>query len=282
MRYDEYIKILDELKSTAENRVIAIIPNFKDFAFEAIIDWFDNSLSSQSGKLIASEETIDALNNFDSFYLKALSKMSGYELAVSDMLKDLPRLSSTIEAFQTTTNDINWENANIGASEKLIVNEILQAYLGNGMNANFIQPLREQLYRNIAAGTNVTEAKEGLKEFIKGGKDKSGKLEQYLTQTGQQAVDSYTGMINKKLMESFNYPLLIMSGSLIVTSSPQCIMGIKDFDGIIRKEDFEKKIKPIAKKNGLIKKTEWNDIPFNKFHWACRHEFTPALTIPVR
>lgn len=272
MSYEEYIKQLDALKLAAENRIIAVIPDYETFAYQALIDWMDESLNYKNGSIVASEETIKILNQFDASFLKVLNQMKNYNGAVSSLLKTLPKMNTLIQDFQNVTVDIS-------ANEKLVVNEILKAYTDNGLNAEFVQPLRDQLYQNIAAGTNVRQAKQGLKDYIKGDK-KPSKLSRYLTQTSQQAVDGYSGMINKKLMDTFDYPYLIMSGSLILTSSPQCRFCINELEGVFNEEQFENDIKPIAEKNGLIDGTVFKNIPFQRLHWSCRHEFSPAFTKP--
>lgn len=277
MTYKDYIAMLEALKLANENRIISIIPDVEDMAYRALMEWMDNSLEIKQGVLVASEETIKILNEFDAGYLRVLNQIKSYKGAVSSFVKNLPEIGTTIKKYQEVNNGIDWAKAKVGDTQKLVVNEIIKAYTDNGLNAHFVQPLRDQLYQNIVAGTNVGEAKDSLKDYIKGGDDKSGKLKRYLTQTSQQAVDSYTGAINKKLMDTFDYPYLIMSGSLISTSSKQCRAAIQDYKGLITREVWEEKLKPIAEKNGLIDGTTFDNIPFNKFHWACRHEFTPAM-----
>lgn len=274
MMYDQYIKKLAALKEANENRIIAIIPDMETFAYQALIDWMDESLDIKNGNLIASAETVSILNGFDSAFLRVLNQIKAYEGAVSKFLKHLPEMSDVIEEYQVGTQGIKWPD--ITASEKLVVNDIIEAYTDNGLNTNFVQPVRDQLYQNIAAGTNVREAKASLKDYVKGAEGKDSKIKSYLIQTSQQAVDGYTGMINKKLMDTFDYPYLIMSGSLIETSSPQCRVAIKEFDGLINMEAWAV-IRTIALKNGLIDGTTFKNLPFNKLHWGCRHEFTPSM-----
>ena len=278
MSYTDYIKQLAGLKAASEGRIIGIIPEVENFAYQALLDWIDESLEIKNGSLVASEAMVSILNDFDSSFLKVMNNIKAYKGAVSSLVKDLPKMSSLMQEFQETVNGINWAEANVGPTQKLVVNEIMKAYTDNGLNAEFVQPLRDLMYQNIVAGTSVKEAKEQLKDYVKGGNNKSGKLHRYLTQTSQQAVDGYTGAINKKLMETFHYPYVQMSGSLIATSAPQCVKGINTYDGLIDRETWEKVLKPLAEKNGLIKGTTFENLDFNKFHWGCRHEFTPTMT----
>lgn len=280
MTYREYIALIQKLKRENEERIIGIIPDMEDLAYNALLDWMDSSLDVKSGSLVATPETVKILNDFDNGYLRVLNEIKLYSGAVSSFVKNLPDLADAIKTFQTQGGAIDWGKANIGDTQKLVVNEILNAYTDNGINSKFVQPLRDQLYQNIAAGTNFKEAKASLKDFVKSGKDTTGKLSRYLTNTAMQAVDGYTGAINKKLMNTFAFPYVIMSGSLIATSAPQCVYAINKLNGIISKADWENKVKPIAENNGLIDGTNFSNLDFNKLHHGCRHDFTPSMLKP--
>ena len=277
MSYTEYIALIESLKAEMENRVIGVIPDFEDYAYSALLDWISEHLDTKGGNLVASAETIAVLNDFDNSFLRVLNSMKAYNGAVSSLVKDLPKVGDAIEQYQTSVNGISWAAAEVGPIQKLVVNEIIEAYTNNGLNTQFVQPLRNMLYQNIAAGASVKDVKTILKDYIKSDAEAPSKLSRYLTQTSQQAVDSYAGAINKMLMDTFNYPYLQMSGSLIKTSAPQCVMGINEFDGSISEQIWENDIKPLAEKNGLIEGTTFKNLPFNKLHWGCRHEFTPTM-----
>lgn len=273
----DYIRELEELKGNAENQIIANIPDIKNQALEAVLEWVDSTLEIKKGNIVASAETINILNEFDSNYMKVMRQLELYQGSVTQYLKELKPIGELMADFQKSTNKINVADAGVGDAQKLVVNEILNAYTSNGMNAEIVQPLRNILYQNISSGASMKDTKEQLADFIKGSKGKPGKVERYLVQTAQQGVDSYTGIINKMLMDTIDYNALIMSGSLIDTSSKQCVYGIDILGGLITAESFEKQLKSIAEKNGLVKETTFKNLPFNKLHWGCRHEFTPMF-----
>jgi hypothetical protein len=119
------------------------------------------------------------------------------------------------------------------------------------------------------------QARQQVQDFIVTGQDTTGKLGQYLEMTAEQGTDSYTGAINARIMQVFKVDTYIMSGSLIKTSSPQCRYCINELGGLIDRADWPE-IKKIAVDNGLIEGTTFDNLAFNKLHWKCRHEFTPA------
>lgn len=275
--YERYIRKLQDLKDKAEGVIAGGTVEVQNVLYDALLVWIDNTLEVKAGMLVASPETIDLLNDFSEGFRRTVTKLKPYRSVVSSFVKTLPSLGQEILKFQQQQNGINPSKANVGAVQELVIGHIIDAYTGNGLNANIVQPLRDLLFQNIAAGTRLQDAKKMLKDYVKGGGDKSGKVARYMNMTAQQAVDSYTGAINKRLMDVYPYQHMIVSGSLIATSSPQCRLSVDDMKGIITKDQFEKKIKPLAEKNGLIAGTTFQNLPLNKLHWNCRHEFTPIM-----
>jgi hypothetical protein len=84
------------------------------------------------------------------------------------------------------------------------------------------------------------------------------------------------GAINAELMKEFNYDGLLMVGSLIDVSSPQCRYVANELGGRIKRSDWPK-LKSIAEKHGLMEGTTFDNLPKNKLHRQCRHEFVPII-----
>jgi hypothetical protein len=277
MTYEEYIKELARRKLNADNSFVADMGAIEGQAYDILDVWIDNTLEIKNGYFIGNAETTSLLNQFSDEYVRSLMQIGEYKGSVTSYLKDLDSTAGLMKEFQTSQG-FDLSKANIGEAQNLVVNEIIDAYTENGLNAHFVQPLRDLLYQNVAGSTRVQDAKAYLKSYVKGGNDKSGKLDRYITQTAQQGVDSYTGAINTKLMSAFNYNGLIISGSLIKTSSPQCRFAVDTYpNGEFTKKQFDNEIKPIALLNGLISGTTFKNLPFNKLHHGCRHEFTPVM-----
>lgn len=87
---------------------------------------------------------------------------------------------------------------------------------------------------------------------------------------------SNSGAINTKILEQFNMNGLLMTGSLIDISSPQCKYVINELGGKITRESWPQ-IKAIAEKHGLIQGTTFDNLPTNKLHKKCRHDFYPIM-----
>ncbi len=228
-----------------------------------------------AGKIIAGKNFIKQLNRLTVDVMDLLQSSPKFTGPVSSLLKRLPGISDAITDFQKSTNNIKvpaYETA-----KSIIVDEITDQLLNNGLNTNFVQPIRDLIYQNVSGGLSLSDARMQIKEFIKGGKDVTGKLGSYVEQTAQQAVDAYSGAINKKLLETFDYGGLLVTGSLIDNSSPQCVYAIETLKGKITRENWSE-VEAIGKKqSGWIDGTTFDNLPANKLHWGCRHSFYPII-----
>lgn len=275
MTYEEYIKKLEELKRNAERSILGRLPSIEKLAYQLMVDFVDKNLDTQNGRMVPNENAIRALNKFADDYLGAFTKAQTYKGAVGGYLKNFKSVGDLMIEFQKSQK-VDVKQARLGAVQEIVVAEVINRYSENGLNPGFVQPLREILFNNITGGMNKTEAMDQLRDYIESGKDQTGKLGRYLEQTAQQGVDSYTGAINTRIMQTFTIDTYIMSGSLIATSSKQCRFAIEEMGGIIDRKDWPK-LKEIAQKDGLIEGTTFDNLPINKLHWGCRHEFTPIV-----
>lgn len=275
MTYAQYIKKLIELKRLGEQSMIAKLPALEHQAMQLLTDFIDDNLDTKDGELVANERAVKALQSFTDIYIAAMTDLADYKGSVGQFLKNFKDIGTLMEEFQKS-NGLNVKQARLGAAQELVVNEVINRYSENGLNPGFVQPLREVLFNNVTGGINKKQAMQQLRDFIESGKDKTGKLGRYLEQTAQQGVDSYTGAVNTRIMQTFKIETYIMSGSLIASSSEQCRFAIEKWGGIVDRKDWTK-LKAIAEKDGLIEGTTFDNLPINKLHWGCRHEFTPVV-----
>jgi len=274
MTWEEYNKKLEEIRRRAERSVIGQAPSLEKLAYQLMVDYVDENFTVRGGRFVIDERVLTALNDFVDRYLGAFTTSAQYQGAVGQYLKNFDDLQSLMERFQRSKG-LDLRVARLGAVQEVVVNEILNRYSENGLNPGFVQPMRDLLFNNVTSGLSKTEALSQLKEYIAGGKDTTGKLHRYLEQTAQQGVDSYTGAVNTRIMQTFDINTMIVSGSLIATSSTQCRFVINELNGLLDREDWPE-VESIAG-DELIEGTTFDNLPFNKLHWGCRHEFTPAV-----
>lgn len=269
---------IDKAKKKALDSIQSRIDEMGAAAYAILLKAIEDQFDFKAGKIVADKNFIKQLNRLTVDVLDLLQKSPKFTGPVSGFLKRVPAISEAITDFQKDTNGIKTPSFEV--TKKIVVDEITDQMLNNGLNQNFVQPLRDLIYQNVSSGLSLSDARAQIKEFINGGKDVSGKLGRYVEQTAQQAVDAYSGAINQKLLETFDYDALLVTGSLIDNSSPQCKYVINELGGRLTEKDWPK-VKAIAEKNGLIEGTTFDNLPVNRLHWGCRHSFYPIINKKV-
>lgn len=279
MDIQEYLDNLARLKRIAEGRW-GSLSTIERAVVEGSFDWLVDNLEIKKGEVIVDEDLARIMDEFMKAVVDIINEVPLYQSKLKRFLQDLTTIQNNNKAFHITTNQFNIETAGVTDVQKAVVGEIIEQYTGNGLNAHFAEPLKDGIYRNILAGASMRDVKETLKTYILSGQDKSGKLGSYLDQTAQQAVDSYTGAINQQLVSEFVFTGYIISGSLIDTSSKQCVEAVETSkNGYLSFKEWEG-ILDIARNNPkakLIPGTTIKNLPLNKLHWGCRHDFTPVV-----
>lgn len=265
---------IDKAKKKAIEALESRIDEMGSAANAIWIKAIEEIFDIKDGKIVADKNFIKQLNKLTVEVLDLIQKEPKFTGSVSQFVKRLTPISQAITDFQKETNGIKVPDFEV--QKKIVIDEVIDKMLDNGLNQHFVQPLRDLIYQNVSGGLSLRDARLQIKEYIKGGKDVSGKLGRYVEQTAQQAVDSYSGQINKKLLETFDYDGLLMTGTLIDNSSPQCRYVLEELKGKITRENWPK-IKEIAEDNGLIEGTTFDNLPQNLLHWGCRHGFYPII-----
>jgi len=269
-------KNIDKAKQKAIDALNSRIDEMGKAAYTIMLQAIEDTFDFKAGKIEGGKNFIKQLNKLTIEVLDLLQSEPKFSGPVSQFVKRMPAISEAITDFQKATNGISvpaFETA-----KKIILDEIVDKMLNNGLNQHFVQPLRDLIYQNVTGGLSLSDARTQIKEFIQGGKDVSGKLGSYVEQTSQQAADSYSGAINTKLLETFDYDGLLITGSLIDNSSKQCRFAIEELGGKITRENWHK-VKAIGEKqSGWIQNTTFDNLPTNRLHWNCRHSFYPFLT----
>ena len=284
MSIAEYIANLNRIKDEALANWSNLSPIEKE-VFENSFDWLVDNLDIKRGTVNVTDDLTSQMNDFVQVVVDIVNKSKGYESKVSGFLGDLDTIQENNKKFHGSFNNFDINTAGVKNVQRTVVEEIINQYTDNGLNPNFAAPLRDGIFRNLLAGANMKDIRQYLQNYILGGEDQSGKLHQYLNQTAQQAVDSYTGMINQQLNKDFKFTGYIISGSLIETSSQQCIYAIEhahDPGGYLSFTEWNQ-VLDIARNNKkakLIEGTTVINLPINKLHWGCRHDFTPVIVKP--
>lgn len=287
MNIQDYIKNLSLAKRQAEQRFSRSLSQIERDVLDGTYEWLVENLEYTKTEIPITEDLVAVMDRLIGAVVEIVNSSPQFQSTLGQFLGDLTSISNNAKKFHKTTNNFDINTAGVNEVQKAVVADIIDQYTGNGLNAHFAAPLKENIFRNILAGADMQDVKKVLKTYILSGQDQSGKLGSYLEQTAMQAVDSYTGSINQQLMKEFKYTGLIISGSLIETSSKQCIKAVEESSGTtgyLTKAQWEE-VLDVARNNPkarLIPGTTLENLPINKLHWGCRHDFTPVIMEDAR
>lgn len=271
-----YALEIDRAKQAAIDALNSQAAKLESSAYEIMLKVIDDTFDVKAGQIVADADFVSKLNKLTDEVISLIQQAPEFKGSVSQFVKRLNGdVSSSISDFQQAVNGVvvpAFEEA-----KKVAVDETIEQLLGNGLNQNFVQPLRDLIYQNVTNGLSLSQAKQQIKEYIQGGKDASGKLSRYIDQTAQQAVDTYSGVINKKLLETFEYNALLVTGSIIDNSSPQCRYVIEDLSGKIKRDQWGEVKDHVGVNTPLIPGTTFDTLPIMRLHWGCRHSFYPIV-----
>jgi hypothetical protein len=134
--------------------------------------------------------------------------------------------------------------------------------------------LRQELFKNIVAGTNSIDVEKAIRDFISGQGDKAGNLKRYVTQVSRDALNQYDGTINSRIAEEFGLDAFQYVGSLIEDSRPQCVRWTGK--GVILKDQLEKEIGwAFTNGSGMIPGTNSENFAVFRGGYNCRHSAIP-------
>src|SRR5690606_12871522 len=139
--------------------------NVVDGAFE----WLVDNLEVKRGEIVVDEELARVMNEFVDAVVHTVREVPAFQSNLKRFLQDLTTIQTNNKLFHKTTNNFNIDTAGINDVQKAVIGEIIDQYTGNGLNAHFAAPLKENIFRNILTGANMREVKQVLEAYILGG-----------------------------------------------------------------------------------------------------------------
>lgn len=272
---------------SAEKRLADFIQKTQLSLYDAITKIFEN-VNISNGKLSSSEKTSNFLLSLQSRINKALQD-SGYQSEVTKFLTNFPKIAENVKTLQEDFNGINITSKQIAPFQRLEVQATVERLLGSGVNTNFVQPIRQGLYRNILFGGTVGDAESLIKNFVITNKNGDSKLLRYVKQVSRDSLSQFDGGLQQKIAHELNLTAIRYVGSLILDSRAQCgkwtsqgLIALDDNfaqdieDAINNKLHFEVggKMKTSA---GMIPGTDLITIMANRGGYNCRHRAIPTF-----
>lgn len=231
-----------------------------------------NQFDKSGGRIVFNADTINLINQAEQDILNALNK-SGYNTRVSQYLKDFDKIKNATIAQQRSLNGINVSTRLLNNIQKSAIQQTENILLGNGLNANVIQPVKDVLLESAASGMTIPQAELQLRSVISGDPERLGKLQKHVTQISRDSIEQYDGMMQSRIAKEYDLDCISYEGSLIRDSRPQCVRWANI--GELKVEDLKEEIAwAYNNGSGMIPNTTPDNFVIYRGGWQCRHSCT--------
>ena len=183
---DDKIRIFDN----AEDALMADIGVTKELIFNETLKILAK-VPTSGGQLVFDGSTIDLVDELEREINRAIQN-SGFPSNVTQYLRDFQLITANNIALHQGLNNINIAQSITGL-QRVAVEQTLNNLLGQGLQTNFVGPVRAQLYNSIVSGSTVTQAEEALKQIVVGGPGEAGTFQRYVGRIARDAIQQYDG-----------------------------------------------------------------------------------------
>jgi hypothetical protein len=273
----EVIRIInrkDKTIQTAEQRLFDKLDPTNQRVFAAVKKLV-NEMNVTGGKIEFDDQNIDIASQIDKTIVQAIQS-SDMPSAIAEYLRDFETIKKFNFDVHKDVNDLSEKELEdlISPVQKTAVQNTLDGLTGSGVNANFVEPVRQGLFQNIAAGTTKSDLEAYLTNYILGNPNVDGLYSRYVKQVSRDALNQFDGQVNSRIAEEFDLDAFRYVGSLIDDSRAQCIRWVKK--RILQKSDLESEIGWASNNgSGMIAGTNAENFAVFRGGYNCRHSAIP-------
>lgn len=219
------IKIIDKKIKTIDTANLDLYDQLNDvekLIFEDLKKAI-NKLNVEGGKIQFDDKNIDLVNSLDKVMVESIQR-STMPSAITKYLRNFQTISDFNYDVHKNVNDLSKAELEklVSPVQKLAVQTTLNGLTGSGVNTNFIEPVRQGIFKNIVAGTNRTQLEEYLSNYVLGNPNVDGLYSRYVKQVSRDALGQFDGQTNAKIADEYGLDAYRYVGSLIDDSRPQC------------------------------------------------------------
>lgn len=277
---DAVIKILTKKENTivgAENDLLDSLTPIEKKIFEAVRSQV-SKMNKNGENLIFDDKNVNLLNEIDKIIANELK-------AFAPPIKAYLRNFQTIKQFnfdaQKSVNDLSEKELEdlVNPIQKAMTQQTIDGLTGSGVNSQFIEPVKEGIFKNIVAGSTITDLESALRTWITTTQAGNSLLRRYVTQVSRDALNQFDGQVNSAIAQEFELDAFRYVGSLIDDSRPQCIRW--SGKGVVLKEQLETEIAwAFNNGSGMIPGTNKETFATFRGGYNCRHSAIPFKMTP--
>lgn len=272
----------DSFIDESENALLADFDSIERAIYNAVNKKI-MSMNQQDGRIVFDDANILAVNEITAIVINAIQK-SSYPNSVNEFIRNFDQVAKYSAKIQNYTNEVPMNELEklITPIQRQMTADVIESLTGQGVDVAFIKPLTEGIYKNIVAGTTISDLQKTLENYIVSNEQKLGTFKRYVVQMSRDAMLQFDGQINSRIANEYGLDAYIYVGTIIRDSRPQCIewLGKK----ILKKSELPNLINAAYNYGkGMIPGTTAENFAIFRGGYNCRHTAIPVkLTKSVK
>jgi hypothetical protein len=270
----DIIEKKDSTISTAESKLLDQLGPTEKLIFadiKKLIDKFNVS----GGKIEFNDSNVELVNQINQTIVDAIQK-SKMPSTIREFLRDFDTIKEYNVDVHSKLNGLSPKELEdlINPIQRGVVQQTLDGLTGSGVDANFIEPVKQGIYKNIIGGATRSDLENYLTAYVVGTPELNGLYTRYVKQVSRDALGQFDGQINAIIAEEFGLDAFRYVGSLIDDSRPQCVRWVGK--RILEKSEMPEQI-AWANNNGsgMIPGTNPDNFLVFRGGYNCRHRAIP-------
>ena len=230
--------------------------------------------NTDGGKLVFDDSNVEQVARLNQVIIDAIQS-TPYPSKVRDYLGSFDTIKKYGLDVVADVNQLDRDalEALVNPVQRATVQQTLDNLTGVGINSNFVEPLKQGIYKNIVAGSTITDLETYLKSVIQSDPERMGQLKRYSTQVARDALNQYDGQVNARIASEFELDAYQYVGSIIADSRPQCVRWAGSIIPIERLPDEIAWM--YSNGTGSIPGTTVETFPIYRGGYNCRHSAIP-------
>jgi len=276
----------DLLKEDLVKKITSTIPDIEKKILDEIFSFIDK-LDSAGGIFTNGIVTSEQLLTLSQIIDTAL-KNSGYVNNVQLFMSDFGKVTLNTSSLLNYVGGYSFRELPLSDLEKKWQSQTYETLINSGLTEEFKRPILKIIDETVSYGNSIESAKKTLQDFIQSGKDKSGKLKSYVTQTARDSVNQLQGQQMQSIANNIGVDYIRYVGGTLLDTRGQCYRWVRELNGRIKYDDLESEIK-LAYKNeklklvqpenhrwgGMMKDTNKDNFIVKRGGYNCTHTAVP-------
>lgn len=232
-------------------------------------------MNFESGKSLFDDTNVQMINELNDVITNAI-KSSGYPAKVKEYLRSFDTIKQFNFDAHKDVNDLSTAELEklVNPMQKQVVQQTIDGLTGSGIDTQFIQPMKEGIFKNIVSGATITDLESYLKSYILSDELNLGKFKKYTTQIARDTLNQFDGQVNSRIANEYGLNAFKYVGSLIDDSRPQCVRWVGK--GTLLLDELQTEISwAYSNGSGMIPGTTPDNFSVYRGGYNCRHSAIP-------